>query len=101
MIKEIIFNLVIIMIFSLGIYLQIRNAKISTFKLKVLYLDHEYLNRIRVNNIEKYVTLNMKTAFMMTDEMPTHNKMIFSFKRIKYENWIRKDLIEERINYDS
>ena len=92
----IILSIILVIIMCYGIYFLGRNDRVCKLRIDLCNYDYEV-------NMEKVSdgTYSSVTASRIYDSLPSHERMLFSLKPIKFESWISNEMsakIKERLS---
>lgn len=70
-------------------YLMIRNHMVATFRYAIINLSYVW----SVNS--KLHTPNEWAFYWFYEKLPSHEKMMFSFKKLKLKNWATQEQLDK------
>jgi len=89
---KIIFNKIIIVLllglFSLCVYSLSRNMQVSSFRNNVIDICYDY-------NVSDIPDKKINNAYLIYHSLPSYNDMVNSFKPLKLETYLDKDIVDE------
>ena len=83
----------VIIIIAASLYIFIRNEKVFVFRMYIIDRAYDELLRISHEDIDKYESMHKEWNKIY--DRHSYNKMLFSFKPLKWEHWFTKEEIKK------